>query len=71
MAYLEIGFLPQLEFSCNEALNTLATNLSYCGDDVKTVLITSRYAYEGKSFMSMNLMRTLSTTSWCMAIRTN
>lgn len=61
MAYLEIGFLPQLEFSCNEALNTLATNLSYCGDDVKTVLITSRYAYEGKSFMSMNLMRTLST----------
>ncbi len=61
MAYLEIGFLPKLEFSCNEALNTLATNLSYCGDDVKTILITSRYAYEGKSFMGMNLMRTLTT----------
>lgn len=61
MAYLEIGFLPKLDFSCNEALNTLATNLSYCGDDVKTILVTSRYAYEGKSFLSMNLMRTLTT----------
>lgn len=61
MAYLEIGFLPKLDFACNEALNTLATNLSYCGDNVKTILVTSRYAYEGKSFMSMNLMRTLAS----------
>jgi len=61
MAYLEIGFLPKLDFSCNEALNTLATNLSYCGDNIKTILVTSRYAYEGKSFLSMNLMRTLTS----------
>lgn len=61
MAYLEIGFLPKLDFSCNEALNALATNLSYCGDHVKTILITSRYAYEGKSFLSMNLLRTLAS----------
>lgn len=61
MPYLEIGYLPKLDFSCNEALNTLATNLSYCGDEVKTILVTSRYAYEGKSFLSMNLMRTLTS----------
>lgn len=61
MPYLEIGFLPKLEFSCNEALNTLATNLSYCGKNIKTILVTSRYAYEGKSFMSINLVRTLAS----------
>ena len=61
MPCLEIGYMPHLDFSCNEALNTLATNLSYCGENVKTILITSRYAYEGKSFMCMNLMKTLAS----------
>lgn len=42
-------------------MNTLATNLSYCGDNIKTIMVTSRYAYEGKSFVSMNLMRTLAS----------
>ena len=61
MPCLEIGYLPSLDFASNEAFNTLATNLSYCGSDIKTILITSRYAYEGKSFTSMNLLRTLSS----------
>ncbi len=61
MPCLEIGYLPKLDFAENEAFNTLATNLSYCGSDIKTILITSRYAYEGKSFTSMNLMRTLAS----------
>lgn len=59
--YLEIGYLPKLDFACNESINTLATNLSYCGTNVKNILVTSRYAYEGKSFMSMNLMRTIAS----------
>ena len=58
---LEFTRLPQLEFASKEALNTLATNLFYCGDDVKTVMLTSRYADEGKSFMTLNLMRTLAS----------
>lgn len=61
MKRLEIGHLPRLEFSCSEAMNTLATNLFYCGEDVRTIMLTSRYAYEGKSFVSMNLMRTLAS----------
>ena len=61
MPYLEIGYMPQLDFAYNESLNTLATNLNYCGDDIKTILITSRYADEGKSFLSMNLLRTLTS----------
>lgn len=61
MNTLEFTRLPQLEFACNEAMNTLATNLFYCGDNVKTVMLTSRYADEGKSFMTLNLMRTLAS----------
>lgn len=61
MNYLEIGNFPPLEYASNEALNTLATNLFYCGTDVKTILLTSRYAVEGKSFIAMNLMRTLAS----------
>lgn len=59
MNTLEFTRFPQLEFACNEAMNTLATNLFYCGDNVKTVMVTSRYADEGKSFMTLNMMRTL------------
>lgn len=59
MNTLEFTRLPQLEFACNEAMNTLATNLFYCGDNIKSVMLTSRYADEGKSFMTLNLMRTI------------
>lgn len=61
MNELEISKFPPLEYAPNEAFNTLSTSLFYCGTDVKTILITSRYAVEGKSFVSMNLMRTLAS----------
>nr|MBR4281482.1 polysaccharide biosynthesis tyrosine autokinase [Clostridia bacterium] len=57
---LEIGQFPENDFVSHEAMNTLCTNLSYCGSDVRKVMITSRYAGEGKSYVSMNLMRSLS-----------
>ena len=59
MPYLEIAQFPENDFVSHEAMNTLCTNLSYCGTDVRKVMITSRYAGEGKSYVSMNLMRTL------------
>lgn len=61
MNTLQITRLPELEFACNEAMNTLATNLFYCGDDIQTIMLTSRYAGEGKSFVSMNLLRTIAS----------
>ena len=61
MKNLEISRFPELDYLCNEALNTLCTNLFYCGSQNKTILITSRYAMEGKSLVAMNLMRTLSS----------
>ncbi|MBR3763100.1 MAG: polysaccharide biosynthesis tyrosine autokinase [Clostridia bacterium] len=59
MPMLEIVQFPECDFVSHEAMNTLCTNLSYCGTDVRKVMITSRYAGEGKSYVSMNLMRTL------------
>jgi len=61
MNQLEISKFPPLEYAPNEAFNTLATSLFYCGVDTKTILVTSRYAAEGKSYVSMNLMRTLAS----------
>ena len=46
-----------VSYPVNEALNTLATNLSFVGLGVKKIMITSAQASEGKSFISMNLMR--------------
>lgn len=59
MNYLNITYFPELNYAGTEAMNTLCTNLSYCGADVRTILFTSRYEQEGKSSISMNVMRTL------------
>ena len=58
--YLEVSNFPQLDYVCNEAMNPLCTNLSYCGKDIRKIMITSRYAGEGKSYIAMNLLRTFS-----------
>lgn len=58
--YLEITNFPEPDFGCREAMNTLCTNLSYCGKNVRKIMITSRYAREGKSCLSMNLLWALS-----------
>ena len=59
MPALTISQFPESDFVTLEAMNTLCTNLSYCGTEVHKVMITSRYASEGKSYVSMNLMRAL------------
>lgn len=59
MQYLEITRPPRQDFASREALNILATNLSYTGENIRTVMLTSRYADEGKSFTSLSLMQTL------------
>ena len=58
--FLVITNFPKLNFACHEAMNTLCTNLSYCGKNMRKIMITSRYAGEGKSYVSMNLLRTYS-----------
>lgn len=59
MSRLNITFFPELDFAGIEAMNTLCTNLSCYGRNVRVVLFTSRYEKEGKSSIAMNVMRTL------------
>lgn len=61
MNSLFIGKLPEHDYSTAEALNTLATNLSFSGENIKCVAITSRYATEGKTTVAFNLSRTLAS----------
>lgn len=59
MNRLTISRFPSLSYTGQEALNTLCTNLSFSGLDVKKIMITSSHASEGKTFLSMNIMRTM------------
>ena len=59
MKQLKITKFPALDYAGNEAFNTLSTNLSFAGANVKKIMITSCHAAEGKSYLSINLMRTL------------
>ena len=59
MKQLKITKLPALDYSGNEAFNTLSTNLSFAGENIKKIMLTSCHASEGKSYLSINLARTL------------
>lgn len=59
MHMLEITNFPELDYVSAEGMNSLVTNISYCGPDIRKIMVTSRYAGEGKSYVTMNLMRTL------------
>ena len=59
MNRLEFRKLPQLSYPVNEAFNTLSTNVSFLGRDIKKIMLTSSHASEGKSFTSLTLSRKL------------
>ena len=59
MKELEINKLPQLPFDVTEALNQLRINLSFCGDQIKVIMVTSSVPNEGKSFIAIHLWRML------------
>ena len=61
MNQIQIKNFPKLDYACNEAMNTLCTNLFYCGDNIRSVLITSRHEQEGKSSVAINMMRTIAS----------
>ena len=59
MNKLELVRFRTLDYACKEALNTLCTNLTFVGNEKRVIMITSTTAHEGKSFLSINIMRTL------------
>ncbi len=59
MNQLTINRMPGLSYAVTEALNQLRVNLSFCGDDIKVIMITSSLPNEGKSFLSIHLWKML------------
>ena len=59
MNSLTINHFPPLKYAGVEAVNMLCTNISFSGENVKKIMLTSCHASEGKSFLSMNIMRTV------------
>lgn len=59
MAAIKILNFPPLSYAGTEAINTLCTNLTFSGDGVKRIMVTSCHASEGKTMISMNILRTM------------
>lgn len=59
---LIIQSFPPVSYGVNEALNTLWTNISYSGANIKTLSFTSCRENEGKSFITMYLGRMIAST---------
>lgn len=59
MKKLQISQFPELSYAGTEAINTLCTNLTFSGSNIKRIMITSCHASEGKTMISMNIMRTM------------
>ena len=59
MNRIQIKNFPPLSYACAEAVNTLCTNLMFSGENVRKMMITSTQQSEGKSFVAMNIMRTM------------
>lgn len=57
MKEIEIKRMPQLPFDVTEALNQLRINLGFCGEQIKTIMVTSSVPNEGKSFITMQLWK--------------
>lgn len=59
METVKFGQLKEQSYTMKESLRALKTNIQFCGDDVKTILITSAVPNEGKSTVAMDLARSL------------
>ena len=59
MKTVQITKFPELSYAGTEAINTLCTNLTFSGDNIRRIMITSCHASEGKTMISMNVLRTM------------
>lgn len=59
MIDIKLNRVEKLATKMNEAFKQLRTNIIFSGDDIKTIVITSTMANEGKSEISFNLTRAL------------
>ena len=55
MKKAEILNLKQMDYVATEALNTICSNLSFAGKNLKKIVFTSCSAADGKSFLTMQI----------------
>ena len=60
MKTIRLGNFPEDSYQMKESLRALKTNIQFCGDDVKTILVTSTAPNEGKSTVVLDLARSMS-----------
>lgn len=63
MSKMVLERLDELDYGVVEALRTLKTNIQFCGDDVKVIMVTSSIPNEGKSTVAINLARSMAESN--------
>ena len=59
MKTVRFGKLRDQKYTMKESLRALKTNIQFCGDDIRTIVITSALPNEGKSTVTLDLARSL------------
>ena len=59
MRKAHIKNLKPLKYTGNEAINTVCSNISFSGRDLKKIVLTSANENEGKSYLSMQIAYTM------------
>ena len=54
---ISFEILKELDFKTNEAYKRVRTNITFSGEDIRVISITSSVPNEGKSSVSFNLAR--------------
>lgn len=54
-----IRYIDELDYSGNEALNTICSNLAFAGRDLRKIVMTSCNAGEGKSYLTMQIAQNI------------
>ncbi len=59
MGTVRLSNIKEQSYTMKESLRALKTNIQFCGDDIKTIMITSSIPDEGKSTVTIDLARSL------------
>lgn len=59
MSRMILERLDELDYGVTEALRTLKTNIQFCGDNIKVIMVTSSVPNEGKSTVTIDLARSM------------
>lgn len=59
MKQLMIRKMENLDYAGTESLNTICSNLSFAGKNLKKIIVTSCTEHEGKSYLTLQIMQNL------------